>query len=89
LKLPEELKQRAIAAAQEQGISPHAFMIQAIEHATTAGERRAAFLAEAQAAREQTLASGNGYDADEVHAHLKARIAGKKSTKPKARSWRS
>jgi len=89
LKLPEELKQRAIAAAREQGVSPHAFMIQAIEHAATAGERRASFVAEAQAAREQTLASGKGYDADEVHAYVKARVAGRKSTKPKTKSWRS
>jgi predicted transcriptional regulator len=89
LKLPDELKQRAIAVAQEQGVSPHAFMVQAIERAATAGEQRAGFIAEAQAAREQTLKSGKGYDADDVHAYLKARIAGKKSTKPKAKSWRS
>jgi predicted transcriptional regulator len=88
LKLPEDLKQRAITAAREQGVSPHAFMIQAIELAATAGERRASFVAEAQAAREQVLASGQGYDADEVHAYLKARVAGRKSTKPKAKSWR-
>jgi predicted transcriptional regulator len=89
LKLPDELKQRAIAVAQEQGVSPHAFMVQAIERAATAGEQRASFIAEAQAARERTLASGKGYDVAEVHAYLKARIAGKKSTKPKAKSWRS
>ena len=88
LKLPDELKQRAIAIAQDQGVSPHAFMIQAIERAATAGEQRAGFVAEAQAAREQTVKSGKGYDADEVHAYLKARITGKKSTKPKAKSWR-
>lgn len=51
--------------------------------------RRAGFVAEAQAAREQLLKTGKGYDADEVHAHLKARIAGEKSAKPKAKSWRS
>lgn len=89
LKLPDELKQRAAAAAQKQGISPHAFMVQAIEQAAMAAERRAGFVAEAQAARNETLASGKGYDADEVHAYLKARIASKKSTKPKAVSWRS
>ncbi|RLJ68212.1 hypothetical protein [Sulfurisoma sediminicola] len=88
LKLPDELKQRAVAAAQNQGVSPHAFMVHAIEQAATAAERRAGFVAEAQAAREQMLKTGKGYDADEVHAHLKARVAGKKSAKPKARSWR-
>lgn len=89
LKLPDELKQRAAAAARKQGVSPHAFMVHAIEQAAGSAERRANFMAEAQAAREQMLNTGKGYDADEVHAYLKARMADKKSAKPKARSWRS
>lgn len=89
LKLPDELKQRAVAAAQIQGVSPHAFMLSAIEQAATSAERRASFVAEAQAAREQMLSTGKGYDADEVHAYLKSRVAGQKSEKPKAKSWRS
>jgi predicted transcriptional regulator len=88
LKLPDELKQRAIAAAQMQGISPHAFMVQAIEQAANAAERRRLFVADALAAREQMNASGKGHDADEVHAYLKARVEGRRAAKPKARSWR-
>ncbi|MBI4998313.1 MAG: hypothetical protein HZA64_13545 [Rhodocyclales bacterium] len=88
LKLPEETKQRAVAAAQKQGVSPHAFMVNAIEQAAEAAERRAKFVGEALAARDAILATGKGYDADEVHAYLKARVAGKKVAKPKARSWR-
>ena len=87
LKLSEELKQRAVAAAEKKGMSPHAFMVNAIEQAATAAERRAGFVGEALAAREQMLGTGKGYDSSEVHAHLKARIAGKKTAKPKARSW--
>ncbi len=89
LKLSDELKQRAVAAAEKQGVSPHAFMIQAIEQAATAAERRASFVSEAQAARDQMLRTGKGYDAGEVHAYLKERIAGNKPAKPKARSWQS
>jgi len=33
LKLSDELKQRAVAAAEQKGVSPHAFMVQAIEQA--------------------------------------------------------
>ena len=88
LKLSDELKQRAVAAAEMKGVSPHAFMVSAIEQAATAAEQRAGFVGEAQAAREQMLRTGKGYDADEVHAYLKARVAGKKAVKPKARSWR-
>lgn len=87
LKLPDELKQRAVAAAERQGVSPHAFMVQAIEQAATAAERRAAFVGEALAARARMLKSGQGYDAGEVHAYLKARIAGGKPAKPKAKAW--
>lgn len=89
LKLPEELKQRAVSAAQRQGVSPHAFMLNAIAQAATAAECRASFLADAQAAREHLLQTGKGYAADEVHAYLQARIAGKKPAKPKAKVWRS
>ena len=52
LKLPDALRQRAAEAAQRQGISPHAFMVQAIEQAATLAEQRAGFVAEALGARE-------------------------------------
>ncbi|MDP2824853.1 MAG: hypothetical protein Q8O52_19495 [Sulfuritalea sp.] len=89
LKLPDELKQRAVAVAEKIGVSPHAFMVHAIEQAATAAERRAGFVAEALAAREQMLKTGKGYDSTEVHAWMKARVAGGKTVKPKAGSWRS
>ncbi|MDK9703848.1 MAG: hypothetical protein OEL20_11980 [Sulfuritalea sp.] len=89
LKLSDELKQRAAAAAEKNGVSPHAFMVRAIEQAATAAEQRAGFISEAQAAREQMLKTGKGYDTGEVHAYLKARVAGNKAAKPKARSWQS
>ncbi|MBI3524150.1 MAG: hypothetical protein HY066_06425 [Betaproteobacteria bacterium] len=88
LKLSDELKQRAVAVAQKQGVTPHAFMVAAIEQAATAAERRASFVAEALNARDFMLKTGKGYDADEVHAYLQARVAGKKATRPKAKSWR-
>ena len=88
LKLSDELKQRAVAAAEQKGVSPHAFMVQAIEQAATAAERRVSFVGEALAAREQMLSSGKGFDASEVHSYLKARVAGDEVVRPKAKSWR-
>lgn len=88
LKLHDALKQRAVAVAQLQGVTPHAFMVQAIELATEAAEHRSSFVEEARAAREKMLATGKGYDADEVHAYLKARVSGEKVARPKAKSWR-
>lgn len=87
LKLPEALKQRAAVIAQKQGVSPHAFMVGAIEHAAAAAECRSAFVEDALAARAQMLKTGKGFDVQEVHTYLKARIADKKTSKPKARSW--
>lgn len=89
LKLSTELKQRAVTAAEQKGISPHAFMVQAIEQAATSAEQRNNFISEADAAREQMLSTGKGYDASEVHAYLQERIAGNKPAKPKAKSWQS
>ena len=60
LKLPDELKQRAIAAAEKKGVSPHAFMAQPIERAATVAESRASVVGEAQAAREKMLSTGKG-----------------------------
>lgn len=88
LKLPEALKQRAISAAHKQGLSPHAFMIQAIEQAATAAEQRASFVADALSARDALHATGEGYAAEEVHSYLKARIAGAPIPRPQAKTWR-
>jgi len=88
LKLPEELKRRAGAAAQRMGKTAHAFMVDAIERAATAAEARARLVAEAEAARRTMLKSGKGYAPDEVHQYLRKRIAGKKPIRPKARTWR-
>lgn len=89
LKLSDALKQRAVAAAEKKGVSLHAFMVQAIERAAAATEGRASFVREAQAARERMLSTGKGFDADEIHSYLKARIAGNNPAKPKAKSWQS
>ncbi|MEO8135759.1 MAG: hypothetical protein ABI831_17505 [Betaproteobacteria bacterium] len=83
-----ELKQRAVEAAQKLGLSPHAFMVAAIEHAATRAEQRASFVAEALAERDAMNKSGKGFAADEVHAYLKARASGKKVSRPRAKSWR-
>jgi hypothetical protein len=88
LKLPEEVKQLAVAAAQQHGVTPHAFMVEAIRAAAIAAERRAVFVADAQAARAEALESGKAFDADDVHAYLRARAQGQAVPRPKARTWR-
>jgi predicted transcriptional regulator len=89
LKLPEDVKRLAAAAAEQQGIAPHAFMVEAIRVAATNAERRARFVADAVASREAAVASGKGYAATEVHAFLQARAQGKPAAKPRAKVWRA
>jgi len=89
LKLPEDLKRLAFAAAKDRGITPHAFMVEAIRTAAAAAQLRARFVADAVAARAETIESGKGFRASDVHAYVRARARGKASPKPKAKSWRS
>jgi predicted transcriptional regulator len=88
LKLPEDVKELAVAAAERLGITPHAFMVEAIRLAVANAEKRALFVASAVAAREESIASGKGYAAEEVHAYVRARARGQPATKPKEKSWR-
>jgi predicted transcriptional regulator len=87
LKLPDDLKKRAANAAHDLGVSPHAFMVSAIEQAATATEQRVRFIVEAKAAREEMIETGKGLDADDVHAFLKAKVSGGKIAKPKKSVW--
>lgn len=88
LKLPDELKQRAAAAAEELGVSTHAFMVDAIRQAADAVEQRSQFVAQALAARAEMLESGVGHDADDVRAYLRQRIGDEQAKRPDAKSWR-
>lgn len=88
LKLPEELKLRASTAAEELGISTHAFMVGAIRQAADAVEQRTQLVTQAQAARADMLQSGQGHDANEVRAYLRARLANPSSTRPGVKTWR-
>jgi predicted transcriptional regulator len=87
LKLPDELKQRAATAAEELGMSTHAFMVDAIRRAADAVEQRSEFVAEALAARSEALHTGLGYDGDDVEAYLRKRITDPKAPRPIAKPW--
>ena len=89
LKLPDDLKKRAVSAARRLGQTPHAFMVDAIEKAASAAEARSKVIAEAASAKETMLKDGKGYEADAVRAYLRGRLTGKKILRPKAKSWRN
>jgi predicted transcriptional regulator len=89
LKLSDDLKQLAHDAAERKGVSPHAFMVEAIRLAATAEKMRGEFVASAVAARSEAITSGKGISASDVHGYLRDRASGKRPAKPKPKSWRS
>lgn len=88
LKLPEDLKEKATVAAQQLGMTPHAFMVEAIRQATVAAEQRKEFLAEAKQARALMLETGAGYDAGDVRAYLERRLDQPGAERPPLKQWR-
>ncbi|WP_209587333.1 CopG family ribbon-helix-helix protein [Massilia alkalitolerans] len=88
LKLPDELKQRAVSAAQELGLSPHAFMVEAIRQAAHSVEQRSSFVAQALEAKAEMLHEGLGHDADDVRAYLRQRLKDGQTGRPIKKPWR-
>lgn len=82
LKLPDELKARIAAVAQQLGTSAHACIVEALELQTAVAERRTAFVADALRAREEVARCGRVVDADDAFDHLQARTAGGLARKP-------
>lgn len=76
LKLPDALKERVNALAELVGKSPHAFMVDVIAEQTERVEKRYAFIQSALEAKKDFDQTGIAYDADEVHAYVRARIKG-------------
>ena len=88
IKLPEDLKKRIARAVKGTDQSAHAFMVEAIRQETERAEKRRAMLADAYAARAEFQGSGGGYALAEVKAHYRAKLQGRRTRKPKLRSWR-
>ncbi|MDO9283201.1 MAG: hypothetical protein Q7T88_12555 [Methylotenera sp.] len=76
LKLPDALKQRINTLAELAGKSPHAFMVDVIAEQTDRTEKRLAFIQSALEAKKDFDKTGMAYDANEVHAYMRAKIKG-------------
>lgn len=88
LKMPQRLKTRVERVAKRANESPHAFMVRAIEEQVQAEELHQRFLAEAARADDAMQRSGTGYAAQDVHAYLAAKVAGKPTRRPRPVRWR-
>jgi predicted transcriptional regulator len=89
LKLPDQLKARIAALAREQDKTPHAFMVEAIAEQTERAERRHGFVTAALNAEREVAEDGAAYDADDVFAWLRARVAGTQPRRPRKRNVRT
>jgi predicted transcriptional regulator len=87
LKLSEQLKARIASLAEEQGKSPHAYMVDALEQQAERAERRREFLAAGRASAEEFDRTGIGYAFEDVERYIVALAAGKKVPRPKPRKF--
>ena len=85
IRLPEELKDRIASVAEQAGVSPHAFMLEAITEKTEDAERYAAFVREAETRHAEFLKTGMAVSWDDMKAYVRARAAGKSVAPPVAR----
>jgi predicted transcriptional regulator len=83
LKLSDELKTSIQSFAAQDGVSAHAFMINALERAVARAKARKALIADAEASLDDALDGGPLYAAEDVHRWARARLRGEKAAEPK------
>jgi predicted transcriptional regulator len=86
IRLPQTLKARVARAAERAGHTAHSFILDAISEKAAEEEHRAEFQDEAERRYAGILASGKTVPWKEMRRHLKRRIAGKKTARPKPRA---
>ena len=83
LKIPEELKARLSTLADAEGMSPHAWMIEALEREARRAERRQEYLAAGDAALQAYEKTGIAYAIEDVERYVVALAEGRKAPRPK------
>lgn len=89
VKLADAVKARIDDAANNRGVTAHAFMVEAIEQSVRQDEWHRSFIDDALKARAAMVRSGKVYDGDEVARYLRARLSGKSIARPAARKLSS
>mgnify|MGYP000405579416 CR=1 FL=1 len=82
VKLDDQARAKVQLAASQRGVTPHAFMVQAIESAVSRSEEDEAWVARALQARQNLLQTGVGVDGQAVAAYLKNKVRGIESQRP-------
>ncbi len=84
IRLPDELKLRVARLAEAAGLTPHGFILQAIEAQALAAEEQAEFQRLALARLHKFKATGKAVPWSEARQYLLDRAAGKDVPRPKA-----
>lgn len=82
LKLSDALKQRIAKLAAKAGVTPHAFMVEALETETRRRERRREFVQSALLAEQEVARYGEAYAMDDAHRFFRDKLAGTPSRRP-------
>jgi predicted transcriptional regulator len=85
IRLDKELRARIATAAERQGKSPHAFMVDALAKTVQQAEAEAEFHRVADERWEEYQRTGKAIPADEVNQWILAKVRGKKTKRPVAR----
>ena len=85
IRLPEALKTRLARVAQAAGVTPHGFILQAIEAQTMEAEAQAAFHRLASKRLRSVTQSGAAVPWGDARQYLLDRAAGKPVARPQAR----
>ena len=85
IRLPEDLKDRIAHAAERAGTTSHAFILEAIAERVDDEERRNDFHETAERRYAEIVASGKTIPWSEMQTYLKNRLAGRKTSRPRAR----
>jgi predicted transcriptional regulator len=83
IKLPPRLKARIAPLARRSGRSPHAWMLDALAREAEREELREEFIDAAIESARAIDAGAPVYAMEEVHAWLRARVAGKRRRRPR------
>jgi len=86
IRLPKDLRERVIQAADRAGTTAHSFILEAISEKTERDERRTEFHDAAEQRYAAILATGKTVPWNEMRRYLERRLAGKKAVRPKPRS---
>ncbi len=85
IRLPEELKARIARAAKLAGTTSHNFILEAIAEKAALAEQRDDFQVAAETRYAAIAASGKTIPWSDMQRHLKDRVAGKKTARPRVK----